>query len=89
MPSLPGDGVWSQRKQWVQLLTMLPPLVETTLFMANHSRFPQLVNHKPQHLPKHRAITGNQATIQAFFTKVKDLPRSKKLLDAKDLGDRL
>ena len=53
------------------------------------TQFPQLVNRKPQHLPKHRAIAGNQATIQGFFAKVKDLLRSQKLLDAEDLADRL
>ena len=45
------------------------------------TRFPQLVNRKPQHLPKHQAIAGNQATIQGFFAKVKDLLRSQKLFD--------
>lgn len=36
-------------------------------------RFPELVDRKAEHLPKHRAIAGNEATVQAFLAKVSDL----------------
>ena len=35
-------------------------------------RFPQLVDRKPQHLPKHRAIAANESTIHCFIGKVRD-----------------
>ena len=53
------------------------------------SRHPTLVSRKPQHLPKHRAIAGNQATVEGFIAKVTTLLRSRKLINAPDLGDRL
>ena len=34
-------------------------------------RHPQLMQRKPQHLSKHRAIAGSHATIDAFFSKVR------------------
>ena len=52
-------------------------------------RHPQLVQRKPQHLSKHRAIAGNHATIDAFFSKVRSMFESLKISDAEDLSDRL
>ena len=42
-------------------------------------RFPQLVDRKAQHLPKHRAIAGMEATVQGFLAKVSDLLQSLNL----------
>ena len=52
-------------------------------------RFPQLVDRKPQHLPKHRAIAGTEATVQGFLAKVSDLLQSLNLTHLHDLNERL
>ena len=52
-------------------------------------RNPQLVDRKPQHFPKHRAIAGNELTIHSFIGKVRDLLQELKITDKSDLGDRL
>ena len=52
-------------------------------------RFPQLVDRKAQHLPKHRATAGTYSRIQGFLAKVRKLLKSLHIADAPDLGDRL
>ena len=52
-------------------------------------RFPQLVDRKAQHLPKHRAIAGNEETVTGFLGKVSDLLQTLKIAHAHDLGCRL
>lgn len=49
----------------------------------------QLVDRKPQHLPKHQAIAGNELSIHGFIGKVRDWLQELKITDKSDLGDRL
>ena len=52
-------------------------------------RHPDLVQRKPQHLSRHRAIAGNRSTITRFITKLDSLFGELKIADVGDLGDRI
>ena len=52
-------------------------------------RFPQLVDRKAQHLPKHWVTAGTYSRIQGFLAKVRKLLKLLHIADAPDLGDRL
>ena len=51
-------------------------------FQTQH---PTLLSRKPQHLPKHGAITSNQATVKSFIANVTIFLRLQKLINAPDL----
>lgn len=50
-------------------------------------RFPELVDRKAEHLPKHRAIAANE--VQGFLAKVSGLLQSLNLTHVQDLDERL
>ena len=52
-------------------------------------RFPELVDCKLQHLPKHRAIAGNEATVHGFLAKISDLLQSLNLTYVHNLNARV
>ena len=57
-----------------------------TLFQK---RWPTLVQRKPQHLPKQRALAGNPTALWEYFTKVDNLLKKLQIVDAADLAKRM
>lgn len=53
------------------------------------SRWPTLVQRKPQHLSRQRAHCAMQEVVGAFFQRLEDLFRKTNLRDAPDLQNRL
>ena len=52
-------------------------------------QFHKLVDRKPQHLPKHRVIAGNKATVQRFLAKISDSFQSLSLTHVHNLSARM
>ena len=52
-------------------------------------RWPGLVQHKPQHLPKQRALAGNSTAVREYFQKVERLLQELGIEDAHDLDQRM
>jgi hypothetical protein len=52
-------------------------------------RWPTLVQRKPQHLPKQRALAGNPTAVQEYFSKVQALLERLDIVDVDDLAKRL
>ena len=52
-------------------------------------RWPQLVQRKPQHLSKHRAISANPKAVEEYFCKVEKLFRDLGIKDREDISSRL
>lgn len=53
------------------------------------SRWPTLVQRKPQHLPKQRAQCATEEVVSSFFTRVKNLFEKTGLSSAPDLANRI
>ena len=53
------------------------------------SRWPTLVQRKPQHLPRQRAQSATEEVISSFFERVKDLFEKTGLVSAPDLANRI
>ena len=53
------------------------------------ARWPSLVQRKPQHLPKQRAIASNSHTVQEYFKKVEKKMHELGIMDAPDLNKRI
>ena len=52
-------------------------------------QFPELVDHKSEHLPKHRAIACNEVTVQGFLAEISDLLQSLNLTHVRDLNAKM
>ena len=51
--------------------------------------WPSLVQRKPQHLPKQRALAGNPVAVREYFEKVERLLQEQGIEDAHDLDQRM
>ena len=51
--------------------------------------WPKLVQQKPQHLSKQRALAGNMEIVQEYFKKVEKLIDKLGINDSEDMGSRL